>query len=425
MVDLLLHADPEPLEALLPSPFVIPRYDGGSVGNVPATLGAMLGVEVGTLPPLDERLWHDLIGDGIERVVLIVADAVGWERSQRALAADTRTRAWLDEIGAIVAPLTALFPSTTTATLTTLWTGTPPVQHGLLGFTLWLREVGTVANMIRLGPQAEGLHGSLKEAGLDLTTFLPVPTLAAQLAAHDVALHVLIGEGIRESGLSELHFGEETTLVGYAGLGDCLALLREQLEATVGQRCLIAAYWPVFDTLSHLRGPDLVQWDAEWELLFHGLREILLSALPAPARRRTAVVILADHGHNPIRQEGKIYLKDHPELADCLLIPPTGDARAPYLHVLPGRLRAAREYVETRLGHAFHVVEGERALHAGLWGPGEPMGEVPARIGDLVLLARDGYVLLPEPREREFMGMHGSLLPDEAMVPWIAWRLDA
>jgi len=417
---------PEPLSDLLPPPFVIPRYDGLSVANVPATIGEVLDAPVGTLPPLDDHLWRHLAGDRVDRVVLLILDAVGWERLRRALGEDASTAAWLTSVGATIAPVTAIFPSTTTATLTTLWTGVPPAQHGLLGYRLWMREFGTVADMIHLAPAAYGLGGSLKDAGLDTATFLPVPRVVDQLAASGVRSYVHMPRAIQGSGLSELHFRGATALTGFLGLGDCMVLARERLEATAGQRALVAVYWDTIDSLSHARGPDQAHWEAEWQVILHAVRTHLVGPLSAAARRRTLLVITADHGHNTPAPDREIALSDHPGLWAELLVPPTGDRRAAYLHAVQGRRDGVRHYIETRLGHAFHVVDSDAALAAGLWGPGRPAGEARFRAGDLVLLARDGYTLSPVPSDptRFTRGRHGSLWPDEALVPWIAWRLD-
>lgn len=412
------------LEALIPAPFVVPRYDGRSIANIPATFGALWGVRLGTLPPLESALWQPLLGDGVDRVLFLLLDAVGWERMNRALARDEPTAHWLEETGGIVEPITSIFPSTTTAALTTIWTGAPPAQHGMVGYIMWLREFGVVAKMIELQVAHKGLRADLLSAGLDPKTFVPVPTLAQQLGQLGVPLYVLIGAAIRHSGLSQLHFQGTEHVIPYAGLGDCLSLLRVVLEQTSGQRALIAAYWPSFDTLSHIHGPNPDHWDAEWRIVMGALREILFHDLSPAARRRTLVVITADHGHNTVLEERLILLSDHPELSGRVLMEPTGDSRAPYLHVRDGQREAVRAYIEAQLGHAFHVLDADEALAAGLWGPGDPMPEVRFRVGELVLLARDGYALDARKRETPLIGRHGGLWPDEALVPWIAFRLD-
>lgn len=412
------------LARLIPAPFVVPRYDGRSIANIAATLGAMWHVPVGTLPPLVSELWEPLVGDGVDRVLFLLLDAVGWHRMRQALAQDEATATWLERAGAVVEPITSVFPSTTAAALTTIWTGTSPAGHGMVGYTLWLREFGLVAQMIELQAAHKGVAGSLLDAGLDPESFVPAPSLAQQLSAAGIPLVVLIGADIHGSGLSRLHFRGTEQVIPYAGLGDCLSILRALLEGMGDKRALVAAYWPSFDTLSHLHGPDVVHWDAEWHVVTTALRDVLLRELSPAARRRTLVIITADHGHNTVREERLVLLERHPELAATLLIEPTGDSRAPYLHVRDGRRAEARAYVEEHLGEAFHVLDAEEALRAGLWGPDTPMPEAPFRVGDLVLLAHDGYALDSRPRSTPLKGRHGGLLPDEALVPWIAFRLD-
>lgn len=427
LVAALLDRRPSPLGDLIPHPFVVPQYDGYSVANATATLGACLNIPLGTMPPLDAAYWQPLLGDGIDRIIFLIVDALGWQRMQQALAEDTQTATWLADQGAIVRPMTALFPSTTTATTLSLWTGVPPAQHGILGYLQWLREFGVVANMIGLKPWLGAFNGSLLDAGLDPANAIPVRNIGHTLLAFGVDTHILIGAHILNSGLSQITFNglPQERLHGYASLGDCVSIVRDLAEQTAQHPAFIGVYWPDFDTLSHIHGPTPHHWDAEWAMFTHMLRTQLVEALSPEARRRTLLVITADHGHNTVTPERVIEVGQHPDLAECLRIPPTGDSRAPYLFVREGMKAQARAYIESALGHAFHVLDAQEALQAGLWGPGTPMVETPHRVGDLVLLGYDGYAL--EYRQREFflVGRHGSLWPDEAIVPWIAMRLDA
>ena len=86
----------------------------------------------------------------------------------------------LDE--SIFSPLTSITPSTTSSALTTLWTGAYPAEHGILGYEVWLREYGVIANMILHSAFTFlGDVGGLQRAGFDPLTFLPVPTLGPHL----------------------------------------------------------------------------------------------------------------------------------------------------------------------------------------------------------------------------------------------------
>ncbi len=64
----------------LPEDFVWPRYEGFSVGNIPATVARLLGARPRRLlPPLRADLLDGLT-DGVRRIVLLLVDGLGWER---------------------------------------------------------------------------------------------------------------------------------------------------------------------------------------------------------------------------------------------------------------------------------------------------------------------------------------------------------
>ena len=89
--------------------------------------------------------------------------------------------------------LTSVVPSTTSAALTSLWTGRSPAEHGVLGYEVFLKEYGLVANMITHAPASyEGEVGSLQHAGFDPESFLPVPTIGPHLAAAGIESHAFL-----------------------------------------------------------------------------------------------------------------------------------------------------------------------------------------------------------------------------------------
>ena len=66
----------------------------------------------------------------------------------------------------------------------------------------------------------------------------------------------------------------------------------------------------------------------------------------------------------------------------------------------------------------------EQLIDEGLFGPVAPSPEVRRRIGDVVLAAREpvGYVDPDNPGENKLLSGHGSLAPDEMLVPLLAMR---
>ncbi|MCI0476903.1 MAG: alkaline phosphatase family protein, partial [Anaerolineales bacterium] len=137
----------------LPPEFIAPNYGGRSIVNVPATIIRALGGHFHT-PPLDPEITKGFT-TGVQRVVYVVADAMGYRRLLDALDANPQNGFHkLLQRGANLVPITSTFPSTTTAALTSLWSGYTPAEHGFIGFQLFLREQSVRANMIRFSPVA-------------------------------------------------------------------------------------------------------------------------------------------------------------------------------------------------------------------------------------------------------------------------------
>jgi hypothetical protein len=104
---------------------------------------------------------------------------------------------------------------------------------------------------------------------------------------------------------------------------------------------------------------------------------------------------------------------------------PVAEKRLCYLFARQGQVAALRSYVRERLGRAFVVLDSTQALQAGLFGPGQPAPETPARLGDLILVARQDYILYDGEDEPDILGRHGGLSAEEMLVPYLAVRLDA
>src|ERR1700722_1135875 len=99
--------------------FTVPSYYDYCLSNVPGTILSIFGIKVDRMLPA-ERL--DPIGtEDIQTVVLIVADGLGYDMwSQRR--SDGGFFGRMTEKG-LVFPITSVFPTTTAAALTTLYTG--------------------------------------------------------------------------------------------------------------------------------------------------------------------------------------------------------------------------------------------------------------------------------------------------------------
>lgn len=408
------------------APLILPRYDGLSIGNLPATIAGCFGVTPppGVLPPLRADVLNGL-GAGVQRIVLVLVDGLGWLRLQALLAEKTTLAlARLAQNGRLV-PLTSLFPSTTNNVLTTLWTGAPPARHGLIAFNLYLREFGMAVEAVSFAPYFRSFSGDLDRWGLIDEHFVPVPALAQWLAAGGVATEVVIADKLVGSGLSRLNFRGVRRVYGHATASDFWLGLRRALERGRGERLLVYGYWSALDSLAHRFGP----WDdtshAELGALDAMLESIFLRGLSREARAGTLLLVTADHGQVTTPFEQALILEHHPDLRDALLLPPLGESRTPFLYARAGKARWVREVMQTQFAERFALYSRSEVVQQGLLGPGPLHPEVPFRLGDWIGISRGGwYMAATEQDARRLTGRHGGLLPEEMLVPLLAVRLD-
>jgi hypothetical protein len=406
--------------------FILPHYAGLSIANFPATTAALLGVTTPGAPPLPQDVWGAFAG-GVRCVVRVIVDALGYYRLGRLMAAapDSPLQRLLGRGGQLI-PLTSVCPSTTTTALSSLWTGRTPAEHGMLGTRLFLRERGLQANMIYFNPVGFERRNILLEEGMEPAKFLPVPGIAEALAEHGIETHVFINEQFNRGGLSDIFFRGVKEVHNFVpGSGaDLWITLRRFLEERAGQRLFISTYWGLLDGIGHRRGPSSPAIDAEMHAWTALMEQAFLQRLSPAAAAGTVLTLLADHGQVDTPPTRAVRLDQHPGLLQHLLMKPLGEKRLPYLFARQGQVEAVRRYVREQLGHAFVVLDSAQALEAGLFGPGQPAPETPARLGDLILVSRQDHLLYDEEEQPQHLGLHGGLSPEEMLVPCLLVRLD-
>ncbi|OGG50804.1 MAG: hypothetical protein A3F84_17445 [Candidatus Handelsmanbacteria bacterium RIFCSPLOWO2_12_FULL_64_10] len=411
----------------LPDRFLLPAYEGHSLANVPATALAHFGVPGPPTPPLAPEVVGDQL-KGARKLVVLLIDALGYLPLTAQMASDRGLSLnALARRGRYV-PLTSVFPSTTSATLSTLHTGLPPSGHGIMGYRMYLPERGVVANMIRLSPDADERPNQLLHAPEDGPALLGVPTVHRRLTRAGVKSICLIEKTIFRSGLSQMLYADATATIPYVNSSDLFVQIRKLITTDPDTPACIWAYWGALDTIQH----DYGTWGEEPAAEVRSLAYSLQTELVAPLRRSracaAALMLTADHGHIHVAEEDILPATRFRRLRDALTAPPTGTGRSPYLHLKDGMAGALKDYLNRRLGDRVLALRSGEALAEGLWGPGEVRAEAPGRVGDLVLLMRGSRMLFYPYRKgvRPFHlagGSHGGLHEEEMLIPFLCVRL--
>jgi hypothetical protein len=332
----------------------------------------------------------DLYPPGFQNVITLVVDGLGLNTLQTVLMqAEERNglSVWrrLAENGALAA-LTSVVPSTTSTALTTLWTGRTASEHGVVGYEVWLKEYGVIANMIQHSPASFYRDaGSLRKAGFDPETFLPVQTLGPHLAGSGVQSYAFQHASIAHSALSSMLF-RDVKVIPFRSLGDLWVTLDGLLEERVRERSYIYIYWGEMDDHSHRFGPE----DERVSLEFDSFSRQLAGFVDRRSRRArndTLLLITADHGHISTPRSAAYELRNHPELMDCLVMAPSGEARLPFVYLRPGREERFLRYLEDAWPGQFRAIPSAQVIQSGLFG-----SEVYARLADRV----GDYVVIPQ-----------------------------
>jgi hypothetical protein len=376
----------------------LPRYGTRSLGELVVSLLGCLGV-AGFANPLAV--------EPAARACLLLVDGLGWEL----LRLNPAAAPFLNSIAR--EPLTAGFPATTAASLSSLATGVPPGEHGLVGYTMALpgydRAFNTLTwSLYGVGPRVELVGELVPEE------FQPLPTLAERAAEAGLRLHHLGPAFHQWSGLTRA-IGRGERFHPADSLG---AVADGALKLLNAPRAFVFGYHPRLDAAGHVRGVASQAWKDELVAVDHAVR--LMAEQLAPD---TVLVVSGDHGMVDLRPEEKLDLADHPDLAAGVRIL-GGEARARYVTTVPGATRDVLDAWRSRLGDRMWVWTRDEAIATGIFGP-RVTDRARERMGDIVAAAHGRVGIVErnvDPAQARLNGHHGSLTPAEQLVPLLVYR---
>jgi predicted AlkP superfamily pyrophosphatase or phosphodiesterase len=411
-------SDEVPSESGTAKAFFKPRYDGYSIANIPETVAKLLGVRA-TRPLVDEKLSSYA---GTEHVVFLLLDGFGaaqlkFAREHYGVPSFERLFSKADHLG-----ITSVFPSTTSSAMSSLHTGLTPQEHGVIGYTMFVSQLGAITQMLRFTPVLGGR--SVFDSGLDPASFLNARTIHERLTDGGVSSTVYTPSHILDSGLSRITYRGAEVAPSFS-FTDSVIRARKNLEKDRGTSFHFV-YYASLDTVSHARGPYTEVFAAELEALFSVISKQLFSKLNKKIAMKTTLLVSGDHGATRVRRESILDVADHPELTSNFRLPPTGDSRASIFNLKPGTRDKVRSFFEEKFPGQFEVRDSPQLLAEGYYGLGMVKEETPGRIGDLVALAKINNAIdnsAIEFKKGEIPGRHGGLSEEEIQVPLIATKL--
>ena len=414
-----------PLIEGLPDGLVSPGYDGTSLVNLSASICHWLGAPLNSRPL--EPVYHQPLSDNYRHVLLIVCDGLGLSMLQNTLHRDGEMLGAAEKEklfeDAFLYPLTSVSPSTTANALTSLWTGSLPCEHGVVGYEVWLKEYGMITNMVRQTAASFGGDWSgLSRAGFNPNTFLPVQSISAHLNKHQVRTHFYVDAAMIQSGLTIMHM-PDAHLHPFSSLTDARLSLQTAMVQKDAKPTFSVVYWPLIDTLAHHYGPEDERVGLEIEgFLRHIL--FLMRFLKENQVKDTLILLTADHGLVPTPVSDHFDLAFQPEFVSTLAMMPSGESRLPYFYIRSGKEAQFTHLFEQIWGDDFVLYPSHDLVSAGLFGTGRVHAQLENRLGDYIAIPKGNSYLWWKPVGNPLAGRHGGLSPDEMLVPLIMWNLE-
>jgi hypothetical protein len=379
----------------------LPDYAGGSTVNL---LASLIHARGGRSPHRElDGLPAASIADATNLFYLVL-DGLGLHQLRRHLAAGLGQRFFArhEHRG-----ISTVFPATTAAAVTTFDTGASPTEHAILSWYLSLPDLGVVSTVLRTTTR---MGTPLLPADFDLRGYYQVPSYVESVQTHCGLLS--FGD------IPNVPFGEVGTrwpdrrsYVDLGGLVDTVATFARE-----GGPRFAYVYWPRYDGLCHELGclhPDV-------SAHFEALDVMLADLVDALAGTGSCLCVLADHGLVDVEQSHCLDLAAIDGLMDCMPVVASGDQRQLSCFVRPHKVDDFLAIVERELGDACICVPGETLLQAGVFGPGTPHPKLRSRLGDYVLLCKDGWALIHTPAGMQpvyMPGSHGGMSEAEIMIP--------
>ena len=305
----------------------------------------------------------------------------------------------------IAMELQSVFPSSTAPALTTLFTGCWPAEHTVTGWFMYLPDAGITCTIL---PFIERFsERPLGELGITSASVYSAPSLLPRLRGVASWVPAPIAGSV-----SSRYFTGDTPTAGYERLGDACDAIATRVAASATPTYTYL-YISSVDNSQHEHGPDS---DPARQALAD--TERALAALADGVGGRARIVVSADHGQIGVVEAAQSPMHEDNPLLRWLLVPPTGDFRAPLFHAKAGARGSFAAAFRERFGASWALLTIDEADELRLFGPQPLATETRRRLGDFIALGPGADAIRYAPDE-PMLGYHGGLRREETRIPLI------
>jgi hypothetical protein len=402
--------------------FIYPSYEKYCFSSIPSTISKIFNIKI-KRPALPQELYETKIKNA-NKVILFLVDGFGYNQWLR----HSKEFRLFDSFNrkGIISPITAIFPSTTAAAITTMNTGLTPQEHALIEWVLYFKEINMLINTLPFMSIDGKNQDELLEKGVNPEILYNGKTFHQDLKEQDIKSFTFINKSYSQSCYSKQVYKGSIT-IPFVNLSDLIVRLRKTIENEKGQ-CYFYVYLGDMDSIEHQYGPSTEEQYAEISMLAYMVEKELIQKIDNKAAKETALILTSDHGQVNVTPKETFYLNKYKNLVNNFQrdkknrpILPTGGPRDVFLHIEPKKLEETHTFLSTKLKEKAKVLKVDEEIKNGLFGLGKPKKEFYDRAGNLLVLPIKNHTVWYEHiKNKKFnlLGHHGGLSKDEMLIPF-------
>lgn len=296
-----------------------------------------------------------------------------------------------------IKPITTVFPATTVAATTSMRTGLNPVETGMLGWSMYFKDIDKIVNVF---PETE--KGDVEEKHLDEANEFKKKYMKTKTIVQDIN-----DEG-KFKAYKMFPFGEDS----YKDINEMFKRI-EEFCSEDGKK-YIYAYDVEPDSSMHRKG---IYCDEVKDIIKD--RDLKVKEL-CKKLKDTVIFIVADHGYIEVEN---LFLKDYPDIVKCLERNTSIEARTVNFYIKQNKKERFEELFNKNFGNDFDLLSKQEVIDKKLFGDGEENPIFRSALGDYLAIAKGNKALLYK-GDKEFLSLHAGYTDDEILVPLIAIEID-
>ncbi|MBQ2835383.1 MAG: alkaline phosphatase family protein [Clostridia bacterium] len=272
--------------------------------------------------------------------------------------------------------ITSVYPSTTTAALTTYYSGKPPYETGWIAWSQYFKEYGRALDMLhhKESYKGESIQGAKINVFDDIVNYTPIFEQIEKASPNVKAYELMPSYSDKRSKRS----------IRTESIDEIIENI-EMLCANPDEK-FILAYSDNPDGLLHKFGT--ISTDAKQ---FIEQTESKIKEMYGKLDDDTIVIISADHGHKDIDKAYSIL--DYPEIQECLIIPASLESRALAFWVKEDMKKEFEERFRNAFGDEFLLMNKDKFLEKHLLGYGQKHPKIDDFIGNYIALSTCGSMI--------------------------------